>query len=221
MLFALVHGTTQGPDGWNLLAQRLMDAGHDVHALDLVDIDPSSTSAEYGELAAAQLPGGGADLVVAHSGSGLLLSSIASAVHAKVQVFLGAYIPNGSSSLLDELAAQTTPMFHDDWIGIDPVTDHQAARHFLFHDCDTDTANWAITTLRSFIPTAVYSEAVPLAPTIRSIVIVPENDRTLRADWMKTAAHERLGVDAIVVPGGHCPHVSQPAQVANILTESP
>jgi len=219
MLFALVHGTTQGPDGWDLLTQRLLDAGHDVHAVDFVDIDPSSSTAQYGERAAAQLPAGGADVVVAHSGSGLLLPAIASATGASVQVFLAAYIPNGTTSLFDELAAQTTPIFHHDWIGVDPTTDHQAARRFLFHDCDTDTVTWAITTLRLFVPSAVYAEVVPVASTIRSVVIVPDSDRTLRTDWMTAAAHERLGVDAIVVPGGHCPHVSRPRHIANILTE--
>jgi pimeloyl-ACP methyl ester carboxylesterase len=34
---------------------------------------------------------------------------------------------------------------------------------------------------------------------------------------MRRAAKERLGVDAVEVPGGHCPHVSRPEQVAALL----
>ena len=26
-------------------------------------------------------------------------------------------------------------MVHDDWLGADPTTDDEIARHFLFHDC--------------------------------------------------------------------------------------
>ena len=32
------------------------------------------------------------------------------------------------------------------------------------------------------------------------------------------AARERLGVEAIELPGGHCPHVSRPAHLAEVLS---
>jgi pimeloyl-ACP methyl ester carboxylesterase len=48
-------------------------------------------------------------------------------------------------------------------------------------------------------------------------VIVPRSDRTIRASWMERAADDRLGVSAIIVDGGHCPHVSRPVQVAEII----
>jgi pimeloyl-ACP methyl ester carboxylesterase len=42
-------------------------------------------------------------------------------------------------------------------------------------------------------------------------------DRTLRPDWMRSAARGRLGVEPVVIGGGHCPHVSRPEAVAEIL----
>jgi hypothetical protein len=34
---------------------------------------------------------------------------------------------------------------------------------------------------------------------------------------MRRAARERLGVEAVDVPGGHCPHVSRPEDVAALV----
>lgn len=75
-------------------------------------------------------------------------------------------------------------------------------------------------TLRSFVPAAVYSEVVRLAPEIPAVAVVPDGDRTLRTEWMIAASRERLGVEPIVVPGGHCPHVSRPSDLARILTSA-
>ena len=217
MLFALVHGTTQSTAGWQLLAEQLSQAGHVVALVDLGGLASDSSSAMYAQAAAAQLPSGSADVVVAHSGSGLLLPAVASAVGARVQVFLAAFIPNGTTSLLAEVDEDAASIFHPDWIGVDPTVDHQAARQFLFHDCSSHVATWAIGTLRRFQPLAAYAEVARPAVEIPAVAIVPDGDRTLRAEWMKQAAQDRLGVEPIIIPGGHCPHVSRPSLVADIL----
>jgi pimeloyl-ACP methyl ester carboxylesterase len=172
---------------------------------------------EYGDLVAEELSGPKVDVVVAHSGAGLLLPAIASATDATMQVYLAAFVPNGSRSLMDELNDNPTHIFNADWIGVDPTTDHDAARRFLFHDCSPGVAEWALTTLRLFVPASAYSEQVLLAPTIPAMSVVPESDRTLRTEWMITASRERLGVEPSIVPGGHCPHLSRPREVATIL----
>ena len=215
--FVLVHGTTQSPEGWNLLARYLTGLGATVETVDLAACGTGATSREYGKAAGAQQSARRPDVVVAHSGSGLLLPAIASAMDAKVQVYLAAFIPDGRSSLIDELAEAADKVMHEDWIGADPTTDHAAARHFLSHDCDVDDVDWAIGTLRSFVPVAVYSKVVSLAPHIPAVAVVPESDRTLRTEWMIAAAKARLGVEPVVVPGGHCPHVSRPPDLAKVL----
>jgi pimeloyl-ACP methyl ester carboxylesterase len=217
VLLALVHGTAQSTAGWQLLAEQLSQAGHVVSLVDLGQLPSDSSIATYAQAATTQLPAGAADVVVAHSGSGLLLPAIASAVGAKVQVFLAAFIPNGTTSLLAELDGDPRSIFHPDWIGIDPTVDHRAARHFLFHDCSAQVSEWAIGTLRRFQPMAAYAEVVRPAVGIPAVAIVPEADRTLRPTWMKRAARDRLGADPIVIPGGHCPHVSRPLEIAAIL----
>lgn len=150
MRFLLVHGTTQSPDGWRLLVDELGAIGHSAVTTDLAGFGERVSATEYGEAVAAELSGPKVDVVVAHSGSGLLLPAIASATEATVQVYLAAFVSNGSWSLMDELKDDASAVLNADWIGVDPTRDHDAARRFLFHDCSPEVAEWAVTTLRSF-----------------------------------------------------------------------
>ncbi len=63
----------------------------------------------------------------------------------------------------------------------------------------------------------MYDEVVPLDLTTPATVVVPRSDRTIRATWMERAAADRLGVVSKVIDGGHCPHVSRPLLVAEII----
>jgi Alpha/beta hydrolase family len=215
--FLLVHGTTQSPDGWRLLVDELQAIGHDAVTTDLARFGEGASATDYGEAVAAEQSGSRVDVVVGHSGAGLLVPAIASATEARMQAYLAAFVPDGSRSLMDELNDDATAMFNADWIGVDPTADHDAARHFLFHDCSPELADWAVTTLRAFVPGSAYSEQVMLAPDIPAMCVVPASDRTSRTEWMIAASRERLGMEPIIVPGGHCPHVSRPRDVARIL----
>lgn len=68
-----------------------------------------------------------------------------------------------------------------------------APRRFLFHDCDPQTQQWAVGTVRLFNPgRAVYQHAPgPLPLAVSCGFILPAGDRTLRPDWMHQAARQR------------------------------
>jgi pimeloyl-ACP methyl ester carboxylesterase len=219
MRFLLVHGTSQSPEGWQLLINALHDAGLTAVTTDLARFGHQLSTAQYGQAVAAEWSGTTVDVVVAHSGSGLLLPAIASATAARRQVYLAAAIPDGARSLMEEVSDDRHAMFNDDWVGTDPTVDHDCARRFLFHDCTPEVADWAVTTLRSFVPIAVYAERVEPALAIPAMVVVPDSDRTVRTDWMLATARARLGVEPLVLPGGHCPHVSRPKELASLLAE--
>ena len=55
-------------------------------------------------------------------------------------------------------------------------------------------------------------------PSVPSSYIVCAEDRTVRPEWRRRAASERLGVDPIELSGGHCPHVSRPRELAEVLS---
>jgi hypothetical protein len=41
----------------------------------------------------------------------------------------------------------------------------------------------------------------------------------LSNEWSRRVAHERLGADIVELPGGHCPMLSRPAALADVLLQ--
>jgi pimeloyl-ACP methyl ester carboxylesterase len=152
------------------------------------------------------------------------LPAIADATQASAAVWLAAYVPDlaGGHSMAEDIAAHRDAIFHADWLGADPTSDPDLAVRFLFHDCDEPTRECALGTLRLFSPGPAVYQHVPdkLPPGITCSFIVPVGDRTLRPDWMRHAARERLGTQPVEVSAGHCPHVSQPEVIAAILAQT-
>lgn len=224
MEFILVHGTTQSPAGWDRLASVLRGGGHNVTAIDLAASRPEWTVADYAREAAAQ--GGepaGRRVVVGHSGAGSLLPGIADAAQAAAIVWLAAYVPDFASrqSMAADIKDHRDAMFHPSWLGVDPTSDPRLAQRFLFHDCDPQTRQWALGTLRLFNPgPAVYQHTpAPLPAAMTRAFILPAGDRTLQPEWMRQSARGRLGIEPVEVNAGHCPHVSQPETIAGILVQ--
>jgi hypothetical protein len=127
------------------------------------------------------------------------------------------------NSMLDDIQTQRDAMFHPDWLGVDPTSDPQLALRFLFHDCDPQTRQWALGMLRLFNPgPAVYQHSPAALPDgISWAAIVPAADRTLRPEWMRQAARQRLGIEPTPIETDHCPHVAQPGKLADILASLP
>jgi len=159
-------------------------------------------------------------VVVAHSASGLFLPLVAPLVPTKLMLFLAAAIPIPGMRFLDQFTPDPTVMFNPEWIGQNPVEDDAVALKFLFHDCSPEVATWALTTRVDWYPQRLYEEPCPLSdwPDVPSQYILCQEDRTVRPEWGRRAARERLGVEAIELPGGHCPHVSRPWELADLLT---
>ncbi|MDD4867457.1 MAG: alpha/beta hydrolase [Mycobacterium sp.] len=216
--FVLIHGTTQGPTGWDHISDILVSHGDAVHAVQLDD-SPSMSTFEYAHAVASQLPQACLDpVVVAHSGSGLLLPDVARRLHARHQVWLAAMIPSPSGQpLAEELGSSAHAIVNPEWIGQDPTQDPAAAMYFLFHDCRWPRARWALDTLRRFLPEHAYTQPIALASEIPSTYVLCSGDRTLQPEWSHNAAIERLGIEPITIDAGHCPHVSSPDVVAEIL----
>jgi pimeloyl-ACP methyl ester carboxylesterase len=223
MDYVLLHGTGQGPAGWARLIDALERRGHRAYPVDFPVDQPDLLAEGYARIASAQVGGSVRDpVVVAHSGSGLLLPSVADTLRASHLVWLAAAIPDfaGGSSFATQVVESGAEMVNHEWLSHSrqSVTDPVIGAYFAFHDCDLETLRWAVTTLRLFYPAAVYSQpAPPEPPKPPSTFVLPKADRTLRPDWMRTAARKRLGIEPLEIDGGHSPHVSRPDLVADIL----
>jgi pimeloyl-ACP methyl ester carboxylesterase len=226
-LFAVVHGSMAGPAAYTRLTKELDHRGHRSLLVELPVDRPELTGTDYARLVAEQLDaamdGSRREpvVVVAHSASGLLLPLVPSFRPVAHLVYLAAGVPQPGMTLDEQLEADPG-MLNPAWVGVDPFQNHQAARWFLFHDCDQETADWAIAAQTPWYPEGLYSERCPLVgfPPLPSTSIVCADDRVIQPAWSRRVARDRLGAQVVELPGGHCPHVSRPALLAEALIAS-
>jgi pimeloyl-ACP methyl ester carboxylesterase len=161
--------------------------------------------------------GGTAHVVELPSDPELLVDGYAGLI--RHQVWLAAWVPDPEASFVEEIDRHARDAFHPDWIGKDPTEDDAVAAAFLYHDCDEATLEWALSTRRLFLPRGVYRQRLSLAPEIPSTYVVAAHDRTIRPAWQRRMARERLGVEPMEIRSGHCPNVSRPDRLAEILVD--
>ena len=214
----LIHSTGQGAAGWERVVHALTERGQAAHAVELPS-DPGLLAADDAELIRRHVGALAAPIVLAHSGAGPLLPATARALRARHQIWLAAWVPDPEASFVQDTSRHAQAAFNPAWIGKDPTQDDAVAAAFLYHDCDDPTLEWALSTRRLFLPRGVYGERLSLAREIPSTYIVAAYDRTIRPEWQRQMARERLGVVPREMPTGHCPNVSQPDRLAEILIE--
>lgn len=160
------------------------------------------------------------DLVlVGHSIAGLIVPLVAMQRQIKRLVFLHALLPRPGQSVVNQLAAEPD-MFNPKMFAARALfwEDEAVAIRFLLHDCPAEIAHDALRRLRPE-PGVLVSEVTPLQawPDVPCAYIVCTDDRTATPAWARRAARERLGVEPIEIPGGHCPFLSRPRQLADAL----
>ena len=199
--------------------------GHRAIAVELPISNPRAGAAEYAAVVEAEIDPGVAPVLVGHSMGGLVIPLVAARGPVRPLIFLAAMLPKPGSSLADQreaepidgLIAPTTAEFtslgNDVW-QIGPKT----ATELFFHDAAPDLANRATDRLR---PQSYrfMTETTPLQawPSVESDYIVCRADRALNPAWGRSAAHERLGVDALEIEGGHSPFLTRPAELASLI----
>ncbi|HEX5474999.1 MAG TPA: alpha/beta hydrolase [Vicinamibacterales bacterium] len=220
--FVLVHGSTQNSRCWEQMAPLLRSRGHDVVTPELRKRAPEWGLDEYAARIAESFSASDA-VVVGHSFAGALLPLVPRKRSCRALVFLAAAIPKPGKSLRDQVSEDGT-MFSKGWLAAAPRWLDQSqyaglAEEFLFHDCDPDTRAWAIGTIDPLDTSRLAVQPLPIGPQPAARVwsIVATEDRTLVPDWSRRMSRNVLGVEPFEIRAGHCPHVSQPAAVAEIL----
>jgi pimeloyl-ACP methyl ester carboxylesterase len=225
MDIALVHGSYHGAWCWDFLTPELERLGHRVVTMTLPISDPTLGAADYAKTVERALDPKTEPVLVGHSMAGLVIPLVASLRPIKRLVFLAAFLPAPGKSANDQRTtegidgrvaprtAEWTDLGDEVWM-VGPNT----ATELFFHDAPAAVARWATKRLR---PQAyrVMSETTPLTawPDVESRAIVCRDDRAINPAWVRTAARERLGVDAIELGGGHSPFLTRPAELAQVL----
>ena len=216
----LIHGTTQNAAGFWRLSHALRRRGHRVLSMDVPSGLP--TAEACAEVLAEQLPADvDVPVVAAHSAAGLVLPALAARTGATHQVWIAAFVPDhhGQTSLLDQVRADPGALFHPEWIGVDPTTDPALAVRFLFHDvAEPATVAAALATVTTTDLSALYAEVPQRDPSaVASTYLQPTGDRTLTQPAMTRMARDRLGVQPVLVPGGHNVYVAHPEPIAEAI----
>jgi pimeloyl-ACP methyl ester carboxylesterase len=219
--FCLLHSSGQGPSGWRLLSEHLEDRGHHVLTPAFRVSESDKGAAWHAEALVEELVKSryrASEVVcVAHSAAGIFLPILATIWQPRQMVFLAALIPRPGISIIEQFRTDPS-MFQPAWVGKDPMND-DVALEFVYHDCPRDRIDWALSTRLLFYAKRAMEEPCPLAawPSIPTTYIVCAEDRTISPAWQRKAAREWLGVEPIELPGGHCPNVSRPDALADLL----
>jgi pimeloyl-ACP methyl ester carboxylesterase len=217
-VFCLVHGSAQGPAGWNLLVAELQERGHRCISVDLPTDRPDASATEYAALIGAAIDDADRPIVVAHSASGLFLPLVPDYAQVARLVYLAAVIPVPGESFLSQVQKDPS-MYRPDFRQVRPPIGAAVAQHYLFHDCAPEVIPWAVSTLRIMYAKQALIEKSPLKkwPQLPSSYISCTEDRTINPVWWEAAARERLHIDPIQMKAGHAPNVSRPGELAEAL----
>ena len=159
--------------------------------------------------------------------AGLVIPLVAAKRPVRRLVFLAAFLPAPGKSANDQRAtepidgrvppssAEWTDLGDDVWM-VGPNT----ATELFFHDAPAAVARWATQRLRAQ-SYGVLKEITPLAawPDVESRSIVCRDDRAINPAWVRAAARDRLGVEAVEISGGHSPFLTRPVELALALDQ--
>jgi pimeloyl-ACP methyl ester carboxylesterase len=225
MDFVLVHGAYHGAWCWDFLTPELERLGHRVVTVDLPISDPSLGAADYARAIEDALDPDTEPVLVGHSMTGLVIPLVAARRPIRRLVFLAAFLPSPGKSVSDQRSVEHIdaglPPVHVEWtdLGDDVwMIGPRTATELFFHDAPPAVARWAMQRLR---PQSyrVLTEITPLTtwPDVECRSIVCRDDRAINPVWVRSAARDRLGVQAIELGGGHSPFLTRPSELARLL----
>ena len=220
--FGLVHGVCAGAWSWDLLRPYLEEAGHDVAAVDLPCDEPEAMFSDYARVVDGALPPATDDIVlVGHSTGGFTIPLVAALRPVRELVYLCATLPVPGESVAEHgvdwgvVDSAEWQVYNSD--GSFSITHDGLIRH-VAQDVDRALVDEIAARLRpQFL--APFTERCPLdaMPDVASRYILCSEDHIVSPEWSRRVAGQRLGVEAVQLPGSHSPMASRPAELANAL----
>jgi pimeloyl-ACP methyl ester carboxylesterase len=216
--FGLVHGGFHGAWCWDRLVPELEARGHRVVAMDLPVDDARATLADYVTVVVDALTDVDEPVIlVGHSMGGLVIPHVARARPVEHLVFICAMFDNLPGADVD-VPVVDVPDFDTSILTYDAeftrVASPEGALTAFYPDCDPADAAWALAQLRPQGHAPAYPLEAPW-PDVPSTVITGADER--QREWHALVVAPRLGVEAVILPGGHSPFLARPAVLADVL----
>lgn len=207
--FAFIHGAGDVGWYWHLVEAELRDHGHDTVAPDLPVEDDSAGLGRYADVVMEAIGERTDVVVVAQSFGGYVAPLVAQGIGARLIVLVAGMVPRAGETA-DEMFRNT---------GWEParLDDHSTIEVF-YHDVPPELAKRALAHERRQSDTPG-SEPWPLAswPDIPTRAIVGRDDRFFPAAWLRGVINDRLGITPDEIDSGHCPALSRPQELAELL----
>jgi pimeloyl-ACP methyl ester carboxylesterase len=223
---ALLHGGSHGGWCWERVVPLLHERNIATIAPDLPMSDMATGARDWAEVVVAALAQIEDEvIVVGHSMAGLALPVIVAMRPVARMIFLAAWVPTPGLSYAEYLftpegqGSLTVPLERVifDEQGRHVVPDDVAVEIF-YHDASPEDACRAVKRLGPSAATAAL-EPSPISawPDVPSSYILMTDDRAVRPAWSRRVARERLGVEPVELPGGHCPFYSRPQHFTDVI----
>ena len=221
----LIHGAYHGPWCWDLLSEALRARGHGVVCPELPIDDPSAGTAAYADAVTPSIVHLDEPVLVAHSMAGTVSPLVAAARPIRKLVFLAAFLAKpGTSCQQQRQKEPVDPPYEPSRVEFTPIGEDlwtvgdETATEIFFHDVPPDRTAWALARLRPQCYRWM-TETTPLQawPEVPVAAVVCTDDHAINPDWVRTAAQDRLGIEAREIDGGHSPFLSRPAELAELL----
>src|SRR6476619_7165281 len=207
--YVLIHGAGDVGWYWHLVEAELRARGHDTVAPDL-PIEDDSAGLEKYAATVVEATGDRPDVVVvAQSFGGYVAPIVAELVEARLIVLVAAMVPSPGESA-EEMFATTR------W---EPEPLEDSSVHAVFYqDVPPELADEAISRGRRQSDTPG-REPWPLEawPDIATRFVLCRNDRFFPAQWLRPLVRDRLGIEPDEIDSGHCPALSRPRELAELL----
>jgi pimeloyl-ACP methyl ester carboxylesterase len=211
--FAFIHGAGDVGWYWHLVGAELRGRGHDTLAPDLPVEDDRAGLDRYADVVIDAIGGRQDVVVVAQSFGGYIAPLVADRIGARLIVLVAAMVPQPGESA-DEMFEMT---------GWKPERLEDSSTIALFyHDVPPELVKQALAHERRQSETPG-AEPWPLAswPNIPTRAVIGRNDRFFPVEWLRNVVRDRLGITAEEIDSGHCPALSRPRELADLLESYP
>lgn len=224
----LVHGAWHGPWCWAEVELRLRQLGVEVGSVELTSQgdDPTSIGNLYSDTEVVRGAASSVDGPVAllgHSYGGMVITQAAQSLDNVSQlIYLSAFVPEAGQSLAGIVEPWVAAGADLSWLvptpeGLLTIAPGQTSQIF-YNDCDPAVAAKAESRLR---PQSGASFQQPVQPSQLKLkpflYIVCTEDRAIPPAGQRQMAERADRV--LELPTGHCPFLSQPERLADLLAQ--
>jgi pimeloyl-ACP methyl ester carboxylesterase len=220
--FVLIHGAGDVGWFWHLVEAELRSRGHDTLAPDLPG-DESAGLNEYADAVVQSVDDRTDVTVVGHSFGGFTAPLVADRLSANALILVAGMIPSPGEA-------------PEDWwanTGYEEAVREQAGRDggktgnedpyvSFYHDVPRPLAEEALRRERNHPSEAAMRSPWPLStwPRVATRFVLCTEDRFFPASFMRRLVSDRLHIVPDEIVSGHCPALSRPKELTDLLAPS-